>query len=132
MAGSATVTRQQTPLGVLSPDYLEVITVAWTADSADGSVPDTALGSVEGTLERIVTDPGSTAPTANYDITVEDADGIDVLGGAGANRHTTNTEEAAIALGTYFQRTVAGALTFRLANNAVNSATGTFRLYVKR
>lgn len=132
MAGAVTVTRTQTHLDVEGRRYLEAITVAWTADASDGSVPDTVIHNVRGTLERLVTQPGSTAPTDNYDVTLTDADGFDVLGGAGADRDTANTEEAAIALGTYFQRTVAGDLTFSLANNSVNSATGTATLYVKR
>lgn len=129
MAGSATVTKKS---GTNENKSVEIITVSWTGDASDGTVPATSLGMVIGELERIVTDPGSTAPSANYDITVTDEDSVDVLGGAGANRHTTNTEEAALPLGTYFLRNVANVLTFNLSGNSVNSATGIFRLYVRK
>lgn len=129
MAGTATVTRRS---ATLLGREIEIIRVAWTGDASDGTVPDTSLGVVAGQLERITTNPGSTAPTANYDITVEDEDGLDMLGGAGANRHTSNSEEAALPLGTYFLRTVADTLTFKLAGQSVASATGVFKLYIRK
>lgn len=131
MASSASQVRTVTPIDVLGNRHLEVIVITWTAHT-DGTFTSYAIGNVYGTLERMVTNPGSTAPQANYDITITDADGFDVLGGTGANRHETNTEEAAIAFGTYFQRTVAGPLTLNISGNNVNGATGTVSLYVKR
>ena len=53
---------------------------------------------IHGTLYRLDTDPGSPAPDANYDITIEDDNSIDMLGGNGANRHTTTTESVAVDL----------------------------------
>lgn len=132
MAGSVSVSRTQTLVDVLGARYLEVITVTWTGDASDGTVPATSIGVVRGTLERFVTNPGAGPPTSNYDITLTDANGFDVLAGAGADRHTSTTEEGAVALGTYFQRTVAEALTFTIANQSQASAAGTFTLYVKR
>jgi hypothetical protein len=41
-----------------------------------------------------VTNPGATAPTDNYDIVVNDADGVDVAAGVLANRDTANSEQA--------------------------------------
>lgn len=47
----------------------------------------------------ITTDPGATAPTDNWDLTVENGDSVDILGGNGLNRDTANTEHAAPASG---------------------------------
>lgn len=133
MAGTVTFDRSVYPLGVADPrPYLEIITITWTADSAAATVPSTDIpGMVYGVLQRIVTNPGATAPTDNYDITITDSDGFDVLGGVGANRDTTTTEEAEILM-VSMPRIVANTLTFNLSGNSVNSALGTCKLYVLR
>ena len=43
-----------------------------TADDADGSFDTIALPSISGYLLLLVTNPGATAPTDNYDITLPD------------------------------------------------------------
>lgn len=133
MAESVTFDRTAYPLGVSDPrPHLEIITVTWQT-AANGSLTSTAItgGLVYGVLLRLVTNPGSTAPTDNYDITLTDEDGFDALGGVGANRDTTTTEEAEIAM-TSFQRLVANTLTFNLSGNSVDSATGVAKLYLLR
>ena len=72
------------------------------------------------------TDPGTTAPTDNYDIVVSKANGVDVFGGNLMNRDTANTETAFPASG---YEVLDGNLTFTLSNNAVNNATGTLTIY---
>lgn len=103
-----------------------------TADAADASVPATAISvKIEGRLVQLITDPGATAPTDNYDITLVDGNGLDVLQGVGANRDTTNTEAAAIVFaGTSINPVVdeTDTLTLTIANNLVNSATLTVTL----
>jgi hypothetical protein len=47
---------------------------------------------LKGFIRKIVTDPGATAPTDQYDITLTDEDGYDVAGGSLANRATATTE----------------------------------------
>lgn len=108
------------------------VEVSWTADAADGSVPATALPSFEGRLLALVTNPGGTAPTDNYDITLVSGIGDDRLQGVGANRHTTNTESAPVVYsGSTVHPWVDGdeVITFTLAGNAVNSADGLAVLY---
>ena len=76
---------------------------------------------------------GSTAPTDNYDITIEDSDGVDVLGGAGANRDAANTERVMPLYGTTpHPCPINGALTVKIAGNIVNAATGKIKLYFVR
>ena len=126
MAGTVTQTHvKRGPIGV--------ITLTITADAADGSVPNTALTQkISGRIIALETNPGATAPTDNYDITLEDGDGHDVLEGVGANRDTATTEKANVIFsGTSVHPPVAfsDTLTFKLANNSVNSADIVAKLY---
>lgn len=73
--------------------------IKWTWTSATGG---TASGTTSlaytGKVYRVVTDPdGTAAPSDNYDITITDDDGVDVLDGNGANRDTATTEAIAPA-----------------------------------
>lgn len=73
---------------------IKKIKFSWT--SGDGAEDGTASGQTthaySGKILGLATDPGSPAPTDNYDITVTDEDGMDVLMGGGADRDTANTE----------------------------------------
>ncbi len=110
--------------------------VTFTADAADHTSPTLAISGFGGQwLCQIVTNPGSTAPTDNYDIYLK-YDGADLLGGAGENRDTSNTEIAyPIVDSVSGQRAcvpVPGTLTLSIENNSVNSATGTIEIHFKR
>jgi hypothetical protein len=121
VAGTVTITHYQ--LG----GAVRRIQVDWVADAADGSVPATALPKFEGRLLALTTNPGATAPTDNYDITLVDGEGADRLQGLGANRDTANTEQVPLVYAATAIPPVVDAdetLTFTLANNSVNSATG--------
>lgn len=129
-AGSVTVTKTKKTFG--RTGNMEVVQIDWTADAADGSVPNTNI-TMSGFVQKIVTNPGATAPTANYDMALGDPEdtALDALAGALANRHTTSTEQVyptvAGTPGTVSSRTVflpPGTYQFQLTNNAVNSATG--------
>ena len=85
MAGSVTITYGSRTAQV------KTISWSWVSD-ASGDVSgagDTAP--IDGVIYRWATNPGSTAPTANYDITVLDSDGADVAAGLLANRHTSSS-----------------------------------------
>lgn len=105
------------------------LTLTVTGDASTGSVPDTVLNSAgidipssDGmTIVSMVTDPGSPAPTTLYDIVITDARGYDLLGGTGANRSATVTENAAPTAPV----PINGAITFSLSNNSVASAVVT-------
>jgi hypothetical protein len=126
----------RTPSDEFQP--LEVIrySATATADSADGSYPTKSLdvngaNPVKGYhLFMVVTDPGATAPTDNYDITVVDEFGVDVMGGELTNRDTANTEQAVpLVGGAYGSRFVENDLTVTPTGNSENSATFTIYLY---
>lgn len=78
---------------------VQKIVWAWTSgDGAEGgTVTSTTTASYTGKVIGLTTDPGATAPTDNYDITITDSAGHDVLLGAGADRDTANTENVAEA-----------------------------------
>ena len=75
--------------------------VVWTWTSGTGAeggtVTSTTTASFTGKLIGFSTDPGSTAPTDNYDVEILDSGSHDALLGAGANRDTANTEHVAEA-----------------------------------
>jgi hypothetical protein len=74
-----------------------------------------------GSITRIVTDPDDTiVPTANYDMTLLDEDGVDVALNLLQNRHATNIEsvyptQAGSTADTFTGVTVAGRLTLTSA-----------------
>lgn len=131
-AGSVSVSREYRNYGKASGKFVEVITVAWTADSAAATVPDTAI-QMCGFVIKVITNPGGTAPTANYDIALGDPEdtNLDALGGALANRHTSNTEQVAPVLTAATAPVfLCGSYTQQISNNSVNSATGRILYYL--
>lgn len=108
------------------------ITWAWTS-AADGSAGGSGGGgqtsaAFDGVLERLVTVPdGVAAPTDNYDITITDEDGVDVLVGAGANRSATVTQQVTTAS----LSAVAGDRLTLNVTNAGNAKAGTVHLYLR-
>lgn len=122
MAGSCTVTYGEARPGVKS------ITWDWVSD-ASGNVSGTDTRAVSGEALRWVTKPSaSVAPTDNYDIVVNDADGADVAAGVLANRDTANTENAFPAAGTF--HAFAGPLSL-VVSNAGNAKAGTLTMYYR-
>lgn len=93
MAGSSsTITYDET-------GPIKKILIDWVSDSVTGAVTATTK-KIVGQLLKVITDPGSAAPSPNWDVAITDEEGVDVLSGLGgggtdpslANRHTTNTE----------------------------------------
>lgn len=126
MAGSVSVNNGN-PSG-----KVKKIICDWVGDSVDGSVPAKVVREFSGVVLRVVTDPGSVAPTTLYDITLTDSNGIDVLGGAGANRSATLSEQCFPTVATVpWECPIAGPLTLNITNNSVISATGSVVIYIR-
>jgi len=111
-------------------------TITWTA-AADGSKADYTLVTAE--TDRLYkgyylysarTIPGSTAPAADYDITVNDTDErMDLMSGNLADRSATATEKASAS--TTAEPIMSGIyVTWSNVTNA--NATGTLLLYFAR
>jgi len=124
MAGSSvTITRS----GVNEP--VKRIKFAWVSDDTTGVASGTTTFSVDGQIHRITTDPGATAPTADYDITLKDDTGVDVLQGLAADRHTSNTEDVNVVYSsTSVHPLVKSPLTLAVTN-AGNSKVGDLYVY---
>lgn len=103
------------------------ITFAWTSDAA-GAADATTVNPFAGKAIGLTTIPsGAAAPTDDYDVRILDADGHDVLLGAGLNRDTANTEhvpEASMA-------GVAGSKLTLEVRNAGNAKQGTVILWLR-
>lgn len=125
---AASITKTEKTFGVIKK-----ITWEWTAHTdgvvavaTDGAETD---GVYNGEIVRLVTVPGTgdDAPDPNYDVVVYDDDDVDVLAGAGADRHTSNTEQVlASSLGV-----VAYSKLTLYVSGAGSGNKGTVHLYVR-
>jgi len=86
-AGTVTITEE-------TYSTIKKIKFSWTSGTAgeDGTASGQTTNVYSGKILGLATDPGSPAPSVDYDITVTDEDSMDVLMGGGADRHTTTTE----------------------------------------
>lgn len=81
---------------------INTIKVAWTSDDAAGTFTATTK-LISGALLVGITDPGATAPTDDYDVTIKDDEGLDVLSNTDdnlMNRDTANSERVEFVVGT--------------------------------
>ena len=125
MAGTVTISEE-------IHSSVKKIVFTWTS-TAGGAADGTTTGAYTGKVLALVTDPdGPAAPTDNYDITLPDAEGDDVLQALGIDRDTATTEKVAIVLsGTSLHPVVAASdvLTLTIAGNSVNSAVTVVKIY---
>ena len=75
----------------LHNDDMMIVTATLTSDGS-GDATVTTSHTYKGFLVQVETDPGSAAPTANWDLTISDSYLSDITAGGGAHRHTSNTE----------------------------------------
>lgn len=123
MAGMVVTTTVARPLSVTK------ITFDWLSDDADGTATGATATAIDGDLIGFTTIPdgGGAAPTDNYDVTVTDADGHDILLGAGLNRDTATTEHVT---GASLAAAAASVLTVNVSN-AGNANAGNVILYIR-
>ncbi len=117
------------------------VIAAWTSDGS-GNASGTTAVRVCGRLVKAVTDPGSAAPTDNYDVTITDDEDVNVLTACQSsllNRDTANSEEtyflvldaaAGTPLAQSVHPVVCGTLTVTVSN-AGNAKSGQIILYVQ-
>jgi len=105
----------------------------WTSSADTGAVSGIDSDQeINGYVVLATTIPGTgdAAPDDQYDLTILDGDGLDILGGEGANRSATNKEQVAPKIGgAYGPRYVKGTVQITVAS-AGNSNSGTVVLYV--
>lgn len=111
-----------TGLSANTPYYVSATSLgAQTFRVSAAADPDTPLGFSADITAGTVTDDFEDAPTDNYDFVLNNALGLDVLGGGGANRDTANTERAAITSGYVSDD---APLTLVITNNSVAYGSG--------
>jgi len=120
------------------PYNITKVSIAWLCDSDGGAfvTADFPAANMPDILGKscyfVITNPGTTAPTAAYDITIADANGLSVFGTQLDNRSATATEQIAPVISSvYAPRLCVDQWTFALAGNSVNSAIGVCDLYFK-
>lgn len=122
-AGSMTITEYMS-------GTVKKIKAVWTASTGDaGNVSGTTTNMFDGRIIGAITVPGTGAdqPDDNYDIALNDADGVDVALGALANRDETNTEFVAEA-------SMAGVARSKLTiavTNAGSGLKGTVSIFIR-
>jgi hypothetical protein len=124
MPGTLTVTR--IPKVSTSGRESEIVQIDWLSDaSGDASVSV----NLHGFLVKAVTDPGSAAPTDNYDITLMQY-GVDAAASLLIDRDTTNSEQVyPNVTGAAVPLFLVGDHTFTIAN-AGNAKNGTVYLFL--
>jgi len=122
MAGSVTITYS-------SHETIRYVQWAWTSD-ASGDVSGTDTVVVSGVALRYATNPGSTAPTDNYDIVINDEDGIDIAAGGLVNRDTSNSEQVLTGGDAKDGAAFIGKLSL-VVSNAGNAKEGVLRMYYR-
>jgi len=116
-----------------------LIVMEWDVTTAAGGtiVNDTTSAAITNAIRGyyvvlVVTNPGATAPTDDYDLTILDAQGVDIMGGKLADRDETNTEQVVPEINsTAVPRVVDGALTLTCAS-AGNTKDFEVFVYLKR
>jgi len=107
------------------------IVFAWTSGDGDyaGAASGTTTAAYDGQIIGLTTIPGGTTfvPTDNYDITLKDSEGHDVLLGAGLDRDDTNTEHVTV---TSMAGVAGSKLTFAVAA-AGDLNTGVAIVYIR-
>lgn len=93
-----------------------------------GAASATTTKAYYGEILQVVTDPGATAPSDNWDLTIIDPDSIDLLKGNGADRDTADTEY--IVGSTTNMLPAAGKLTFNVTN-AGNQKQGAVYVWIR-
>lgn len=132
MAGTVTITREDIP-GISVARIGELVTLTCVGDSSNGSFPATTVSGLHGFVVKIITKPGATQPTANYDIALYSplASTLDALGGALADRSATTAEQKAPVLsGATSPVFLNGDYSFAITNNSVNSAQITVYMFI--
>ena len=121
-SGTVTMTGSKAPFrGALLSQRIDC-----TSDDNEDVVA--TITRIQGTIERVILNPdgGAEAPTNNYDITLTDQDGIDILGGWGANRSSVTTQQDIPTIDDgagYFRMPTVGPLTLAMSN--MGAANGT-------
>ena len=124
--GTATVSATQR-IAVTGQQNRVILTISWTDDNAGTTLAiDPATYGITGWyLYSVETNPGAGPPTDNYDLTLVDADGVDLFGGKCLNRDTTTSELVNIGTASHGYPMLRGSVTFTIAVGTAGASSGT-------
>lgn len=102
MAGAVTTTE-------VTHTVPKKITFSWDGTTCDA----TTTGYYDGVIILVATVPGLSGaqPDDNYDLELNNADGVDMLAAQGANRDETNTEFIASGMGAFTEEQITLSIT---------------------
>lgn len=110
--------------------YKPCASITWTfTTDGSGDVTEETTATINGQISRIVTNPDNTdTPTTLWDLTLKDEDGVDVLGGVGADRDAADSGTSEQAAPCPPCPAVQSKLTFTVANGG-NAKNGVVTVY---
>lgn len=106
------------------------LVLSWVASTDDGTIPSLLIDNFVGWyITKVRTIPGAAAaaPTALYDITFIDADGLDLMEGNLLNRSATLPEKESMA-----EQIGVGGFTATFAGQNSVAATGKIKILLNR
>lgn len=128
-----------TPLIVTNGSAFKTWSITVTAASDNATITNYTTTTTDQNFMKgywlyyVETDPGSTGPTASYDIAINSASGFDIMAGALADRSATVTERAFASLSDIkHSPPIDGPLTIAITNNLATSASVTIKFWLFR
>lgn len=113
------------------PGNVDIWVLDWTAHTDGSFTTATTRWAVDGYVFMVIVNPGATAPTAAYDVTLLDSDGMDIMGGELTDLSATVTAQFVPKINSvYGTRFVRGPLSMTLSGNSVNGAIGEIIIYI--
>lgn len=110
-------------------DQIKRYVGSWTADGSGNALGTTPA--INGTILNVAFKPGSPAPTALYDIVGNNAAGVDICGGLGANLSATvPKQDCPLTTTNSMPFVVSGTVDFAVSN-AGSGGAGTIYLWVR-
>ena len=103
---------------------IDKIVFQWT-NNASGTTTGVTANRYTGAIGRVIFDPGSTAPSDNYDLVINDQNSYDILNGRGANLDSVTTTQVDSIFGA-----IANSKLTIVVTNAGNAKTGTVVVYI--
>jgi len=115
---------------IRQPDKQPIATLTWTFTTDGSGDASEESETILGRVKRAVTNPDNTnTPTAGWDLTITDEDGVDILCGNGADRDAGGSKVSEQAFPCPAEIAVASKLTFKVANGG-GTNKGVVKLYI--
>ena len=117
---------------LLSKNGINVLRFAWKTDGSGNFTAVESKYPIDGYIIAFLTNPGAAAPTASYDPSVVNSDGVDLSGGALVDRSATASEIVMPLVNSeVVKMPVLGKVTFDVAA-AGNDKNGVLDIYFVR